>query len=267
MNEIHYDDAIQLREKLARNIIETAGSIMIVSFHTHIKQAVKEPHDYVTEIDTRIEQYAQQTIHEAFPDDSFSGEEGGYASGSSGYEWVLDPIDGTNNYVRGLPFAGVQIALLKDGVVVMGLIYRPFTQDIYSAVKGNGAYYENRLTGEKRRISVSKRNLSSAIGIFDDNVGKSNNLSTPIFQKLSDKIVKTRIYGAAVYDVPSVAEGAVEFLVTGVAKRYDIAPGWLLVEEAGGAVFGNHMAVSMNDGLVIFSNAQIKNELVEVMND
>lgn len=263
-NEL-YEEEILPRERLARYILETAGSIMLVSFHTHIKMAAKDSHDYVTEVDTRIEAYAKQTVLESFPEDSFSGEEGTLVLGTSGYEWVIDPIDGTNNYVRGLPFAGVQLAIMKNGEVVFGLIFRPFTQDVYSAVKGRGAFYENRLTGEKRRISVSLRTLDNAVGIFDDKVGKTDNPSTPIFHKLIDEIVKARVYGTAVYDIPSVAEGAVEFLVTGIAKKYDVAPGWLLVEEAGGSVFGLGSDVSMDDGLVIFSNAKIKDNLLEVI--
>lgn len=265
MNNGHYMESILPRERLARYIMETAGSIMLVSFHTHIKTDAKDTNDYVTEVDTRIEEYARQTVIGSFPDDSFSGEEGTVVAGNSGFEWVIDPIDGTNNYVRGMPFAGVQLAILHEGAVVFGIVYRPFTQDIYSASKGKGAFYENRLTGEKRRIRVSERAMDTSIGIFDDKVGKTENKSTPIFNKLADKIVKARVYGTAVYDIPAVAEGSVEFLVTGIAKRYDVAPGWLLVEEAGGAVFGVSSDVSVDDGLVIFSNAKIKDDLLGVI--
>lgn len=259
-----YKANLEKRITLAKYIASNAGSLITDLYHQKIRVDEKESDDYVTELDKNIESMALKNVIEQFPDDGFYGEENMGVKGSNGYEWVVDPIDGTNNYVRGLPLCGFQLAILYNDEPVFGLIHRPLTEEIYTATKGGGAHYQNNLTGEKSELKVSKRKLSQAIGIFDAKVGKSTNKSTEIMLKLSDHISMTRVFGVAVFDLPAVAEGSVEFLVSGIAKKYDLAPGMLLIEEAGGISYSTSGdPIKLTDELVVFSNVQVKDELLE----
>ena len=260
------DSKLQDRVELAHYIASNAGSVITDLYHKKIRTEQKEVNDFVTELDKSIESMALKTIKQKFPGDGFYGEENLSIDPENGFEWIVDPIDGTNNYIRGLPLCGFQVALVDTKEVVFGLIHRPLTQEIYTATKGGGAHYENRLTGERRKLSVSSRNLASSIGIFDAKVGKSGNPSSEILKKLIDKINMVRVFGVAVFDLPAVAEGSVEFLVSGIARKYDIAPGMLLIKEAGGVAYASDGSdISIEDDLTIFSGPHIKDEIVRLL--
>lgn len=258
---------INIRIPIAEYVASNAGSIITDLFHKTINTGEKAVNDYVTELDKNIESMALRTLSQQFPDDGFYGEENAGKESKNGFEWVVDPIDGTNNYVRGLTLCGFQMALLHDNEPVYALIHRPLTQEIYTATKGLGAKYTNNLTGESRKLRVSDRGLSKAIGIFDAKVGKLENPSTKIMIKLADKIAMIRVFGVAVVDLPAVAEGACEFLISGMAQKYDIAAGLLLIEEAGGISYAiNGGRIGLDDNLVVFSNPSVKTDLLRVLN-
>lgn len=253
------------RIPVAEYIASNAGSLISDLFHKKMRLEEKQAHDYATELDKNIESMAVKTVLQQFADDGFYGEENVGVETKNGFEWVVDPIDGTNNYIRGLPLCGFQLAIIKDSVPIYGLIHRPLTQEIYTATKGEGAQYRNNLTGEKNNnLKVSERDLSDAIGVFDAKVGKSTNRSTDLMLKLADQINMVRVFGVAVFDLPAVAEGAVEFLISGIAQKYDIAAGLLIIEEAGGVAYNlEGQDIKLEDDLVIFSNKVVKSKLLE----
>lgn len=258
---------IAKRIPIAEYIASNAGSLLSDLFHKKIRSEQKVANDYVTELDRNIESMAKMTVLEQFGQDGFYGEENVGVPSQNGFEWVIDPIDGTNNYVRGLPLCGFQLAILFNGVPFYGLIHRPLTQEIYTATKGSGAHYRNNLTGETSLLHVSDRGISEAIGIFDAQVGKSTNKGTPLLLKVADHINMARIFGVAVFDLPAIAEGSAEFLISGIAQKYDIAAGSLIIEEAGGISYnieGN--PIQLDDSLVIFSNSAIKDQLLSLLN-
>lgn len=256
------------RSALARYIASNAESMIVDLFHKNLVLAQKAAHDYVTELDKAIETMAVKTIAQAFPDDGFLGEEGDRIPSSSGYKWIVDPIDGTNNFVRGLPLCGFQLALAFNDTVVEAIITRPFTQEIFTATMGGGAYYVNGLTGEKSAIRVSERSLSDAMVIYDSSVGRPGIDSTHILTALADKTAATRVLGVAVYDIPAVAAGVAEVLVTGISKPYDIAPGLLILKEAGGMAYNLIGAeATMDDTTVIFSNAAVKADILHALQE
>ncbi len=252
------------RIPVAEYIASNAGSLISDLFHKKMRFEEKQAHDYATELDKNIESMAVKTVLQQFTDDGFYGEENVGVESKNGFEWVVDPIDGTNNYIRGLPLCGFQLAIVKDGIPIYGLIHRPLNQEIYTATKGEGAQYRNNLTGEKSNLNVSERDLNDAIGIFDAKVGKSTNKSTELMLKLADQINMIRVFGVAVFDLPAVAEGAVEFLISGIAQKYDIAAGLLIIQEAGGVAYNlDGHDIKLEDDLVIFSNKVVKSKLLE----
>jgi myo-inositol-1(or 4)-monophosphatase len=254
------------RIPVADYIASNAGSLIADLFHTKIRSIEKASNDFVTELDKNIESMAIKSVLQQFPEDGFYGEENMGLESKNGFEWVVDPIDGTNNYVRTLPLCGFQLALLFNGEPVYARIHRPLTQEIYFATKGEGAWYRNDLTGTEDSLRVSERPIDQAIGIFDAHVGKSADASTELMLKLADHINMVRVFGVAVFDLPAVAQGSVEFLVSGIAQKYDIAPGLLLIQEAGGVAYnrtGDPLA--LEDDLVIFSNPAVKDKLLELI--
>ncbi len=256
----------QTREDLALYIATNAGSMMLDLFHKQLKIAEKDKHDFVTELDKNIESMALKTVLQSFPDDSFYGEESSGVEGTSDYLWVVDPIDGTNNFIRGLPLCGFQLALLKNDEPIYSIIYRPFTQEYFTAAKGKGAHYKNILTGEKSEVWVSNRKLSDAMVIYDAKVGNKNNASTEILLNLANYTSATRVLGVAVFDIPAIASGVAEILVTGIAKRYDIAAGVLLLEEAGGCFYNSSGdRPDLDDPFAIFSNRIVKEDVLELV--
>jgi myo-inositol-1(or 4)-monophosphatase len=254
------------RVVIAQYIASNAGAMITDLYHKTLVTEEKTLNDFATELDKSIESMALRSIIEKFPEDGFHGEENVGKISANKYEWVVDPIDGTNNFVRGLPLCGFQLAILYNGIPVYALIHRPLNQEIYTAIKGKGAYYTNHLTGESRNLKVSSKSIGEAIGIFDAKVGKSDNPSTQVLHKLIDHINMIRVFGVAVFDLPAIADGAAEFLVSGIANKYDIAAGQLLIEEAGGESYGlNGAKNSLEDKLVIFSNKKIKEQLLELL--
>jgi myo-inositol-1(or 4)-monophosphatase len=263
MDSLNRPPQLDERIKIAEYVASNAGSLITDLYHRKLRTKEKKLHDFVTELDEDIEAMAIKSVREQFPEDGFYGEETENIESKNDFEWVVDPIDGTNNFVRGLPLCGFQLAILYRGEPVYGLIHRPLLQEIYYAEKGRGAHYINRLTGESSILHVSERGLVDAIGILDAKVGKKTNRSTEIMLKLADEINMFRVFGVAVFDLPAIAEGSAEFLISGIAQKYDIAAGVLIINEAGGSAYNlSGAAIGLKDELVIFSNATVKHDLL-----
>lgn len=257
---------LSARIPVARYIASNASSMIADLFHKQLTINEKDANDYVTELDKSIESMAMKAVNEQFPDDGFSGEENLGIGQKNDIEWIVDPIDGTNNFVRGFPLCGFQLAIMHRGSPIYADIQRPLTQEEFNATKGSGAHYVNRLTGERKKITVAERTLERSMGIFDSKIGKKDNPSSACFQSLVNEIDSVRVFGVAVFDLPSVADGSADFLISGIAKKYDIAPGTLLIEEAGGIV--REISIDSTEGdyrLMIFCSAVLVDELERVL--
>ncbi len=224
------------RKRLAIQLVQYAGDLMLEAYHTPLVFHAKSPHDFVSELDLTIEEHMRHEIQSSFPADALLGEELPNQEKNAQYEWVIDPIDGTNNYVRNIPLAGSQVALLKEGVPVFGVIFQPFLQELYTAEKGEGALLYNRLTGKRVSLKVGNRPLSESLAIFDAGVARGAEPTTAILRHMQGRIEAVRVFGVAVHDFPLIAKGGADVLITSIAEPYDISVGSLLVEEAGGVV-------------------------------
>ncbi len=185
-------------------------------------------HDVVTALDNEVETFLQTELKKIYPDVEFAGEEFGGSREGKRF-WLVDPIDGTSLFLRGIPFCSTMLALVEDGQVIFSAIY-DFVNDImYHAEKGKGAYKN----GE--RIHVSDRSAEEAYIGWETHLSNPENLK--IFVKLRDvaSMYKSMCSG---YEYALVAEGKLEARVTfdPWGKDYDFAPGSLLVQEAGGVV-------------------------------
>jgi myo-inositol-1(or 4)-monophosphatase len=223
----------------------------------------KKHNDYVSEVDHAAEQAIIETLLEAYPNHAILGEESGASENTSEYLWIIDPLDGTTNFLHGFPQYCVSIALQHRGVLEQAVIYDPNRNDLYTATKGRGAFLNDR------RIRVGKRDklqecligtglpfrdfthVDAYLGMFKDMMQKTSGLRRP---------------GSAALDLAYVASGWYDgFWEIGLSK-WDIAAGALLVQEAGGLVAdfeGNESW--LETGNIVAGNPKIFGQLVQVL--
>lgn len=256
------------RIKVAEHILKYGSQLILEAFHTSIYTKEKTRHDYVTEIDQRIENLVDSEIKKIFLNDAILGEENEIILGTSEYLWVLDPLDGTNNFVKGIPQAGIQIAIYKDNRIIYGGILNPFVGQLYTATKDGGAYVEDITSERRARMRVPNNQLEDSMLIYDAGIATGETSSKKIFNSFLGNVGWIRIFGVAVLDLPLIALGSADILVSNIPKPMDIAPGCLLIEEAGGIVtdfMGNPW--SLDSKGIIASNIYNHPEALAIINN
>ncbi|MDR0775112.1 MAG: inositol monophosphatase [Azonexus sp.] len=200
-----------------------------------LKVSTKKPNDFVTEVDKAAEAAIIETLLEAYPTHGILAEESGRQAGKGDeeYQWIIDPLDGTTNFIHGLPQYAVSIALAKGGVIEQALVFDPNRNELFTASKGGGAFLN------ERRIRVSQRTKLAAALIgtgFPYRMFDQIDLYLAIFKELAQKTAGQRRPGAASLDLAYVACGRYDgFWEFGLAP-WDIAAGALLISEAGGLI-------------------------------
>ncbi|MDG4792951.1 inositol monophosphatase family protein [Micromonospora sp. WMMD1082] len=203
--------------------------------------ASKGDRDVVSELDYAIERDLRAFLSTETPDIGFHGEEEG-PSGSSSKRWVLDPIDGTSNYVRGLPLCAVSLALVQGNEAVVGVIELPFLSATYTAAKGWGAHANGQ------RITVSNTTcLSQAlVAVGDYAVGPDaetrNQLRLALTGQLAAEVQRIRMTGSAALDLAWLAHGKLDAALTLSNHPWDMASGVIIAREAGAVVIDGHGA-------------------------
>lgn len=182
----------------------------------------------VTEIDQQLEKYLKSKFEIIMPEVSFVGEEFG-GNRDSGYFWLVDPIDGTGHYIRGIPFCTTMVALIKDEQVIFSAIYDFVNDVVYHAEFRKGAYKN------EKKISVSEQSLEGAYLAFEIKSQKEENKALLAEVRSRASLIHTLSSG---FEYVLVATGKIEgrLVYDGFGKDYDFAPGSLLVSEAGGVV-------------------------------
>lgn len=198
-----------------------------------VNTVIKQHNDFVTQIDTHAERIIIDTIRANYPSHGILGEESGYQEGDD-YQWIIDPLDGTTNFIHGFPHYAVSIALKYKGKVEYGVIYDPMRQELFTAMRGKGAYLNNT----RLRVSVQKEMEGALLGtgfpIRDPhNLPRYLSMFTAIFNK---NIAGIRRAGSAALDLAYVAAGRLDGFWEITLREWDIAAGILLVKEAGGLV-------------------------------
>lgn len=210
--------------------------------------------DLVTEVDKKSEKMIVDFINNSFPDHGILAEESGLHETQSPYQWIVDPLDGTNNYARGLPIFAISIALSYKNELLLGAIYAPYLNDMYTAIKGQGAYCG------KQRLSVSSREelATSIIGTgfpYDKATHPVNNID--YFSNLIPKLGGARRMGACAYDLCMVAAGHLDGYWELNLGPWDVAAGELLVTEAGGQVL--HFRQDRKISIIAGSRSMVDN--------
>jgi myo-inositol-1(or 4)-monophosphatase len=225
----------------------------------------KNPRDFVTEVDHASERAIIDVLLEAYPGHSILAEESGRTHGArdSEYQWIIDPLDGTTNFIHGLPTYAVSIALAHRGQVQQGVVYDPARNDLFYASKGRGAFLNDR----RLRVSKRTRLADSLIGTgFPFRKGDNFQRYLKMFEQVMQHCAGLRRPGAAALDLCYVAAGWYDgFFETGL-QPWDIAAGSLLVTEAGGLI-GNFTGEAdyLHQREVVAGSPKIYGQLVQML--
>lgn len=256
-------DIIEARLPIAEYMLKTAGSMIVDTFHHTLRGM-----DYAKELIKAIEALSTKNILQSFPEDGILSA-GGIMSMESrnGIEWVIDPIDGIHNFVRGIPEVGLQIAIRSRDELLYATMYQPFNQEQSTATRGLGAIHHDFRSGQELTLKVSDRPLSEAIVIYDGSLGTEEaKESLTALQTIGTKAGGTRVFGIAIQDFTMIASGKAEAFITTVGHPEDVAPGILLVREAGGRVTDlKGENVDINSRSLLVSNGIVHDEIISLL--
>ena len=220
--------------KLAESVARATGSLLMNRPETFTLTEKSSAVDFATQMDQQAEEMIVKLLLEQRPDDGIVAEEGAARQSKSGITWVIDPIDGTVNYLYGLPGWNVSIAAKdKDGVVV-GVVYAPSINGFWSAIRSEGATYNGNTIKCNDPVALEKALIATGFA-YDLNLRNSQG---KIMSNLLPKIRDLRRNGAAAVDLCYVAMGAIDGYFEASLKEWDLAAGGLIATEAGAVVSG-----------------------------
>ncbi len=229
----------------------------------NLQVSVKGPSDYVSQADRKAEKIVKDELLKARPTYGFLGEESDEIKGTDGaHRWIVDPLDGTTNFLHGIPQFAVSIALERNGEIVAAVVFNPATDELYTAEKGGGAFLNDR----RLRVAARKELSDSVITCGVPHLGRGNHGKFLVeLRHVMGEVAGIRRFGAASLDLAYVAAGRCDgYWETGLAA-WDIAAGILLIKEAGGWVSDFDGKTNMLEtGSVVAGNEYIHKALLEV---
>lgn len=243
-----------------------AGEIVRAGFNNSNHIRLKGEIDVVTEVDTQTEAYLLEQIHRDFPTHDVIAEESGTVSNSSDHTWYLDPLDGTTNFVHGLPIFAVSIGCVFQGQPWMGVVYNPVRDELFSAERGKGAWLNGTPIHTGSQSELSESLLVTGFP-YDRFTNPDNNLEN--FKRFALQVRGVRRLGSAALDLCSVAAGRIDGYWEIRLEPWDIAAGVLIAEEAGAVV-------TQRDGSggllippcsVVAANPQLHRRMLEVLKE
>ena len=250
--------------KKITEIVKEAGKIVLSAHNQENTITAKEgKKNFVTKYDVAVQDFLFKELGKAFPDAQFIGEEGENDFSTDGLRFIIDPIDGTTNFMQDYRCSCISVALCNGNDVVAGVVYNPYTNEIFSAEKGKGAY----LNGD--RICVSERPLSDGLALFGTSPYHPENTDETfaLLRKVFDLSRDIRRSGSAAFDICTVACGRCEVFFEKGLQPWDIAAGTLILKEAGGIALnydGTEISFSTpND--VVFANPKAYKEFITLL--
>jgi myo-inositol-1(or 4)-monophosphatase len=257
-----------MREPIINIAVEAArlaGDIIVRAMQRLdiIKIAEKRPNDFVTNVDQRVEEEILSLIKKAYPTHSTLGEETGQVAGDD-YQWIIDPIDGTRNFIHGFPHFAVSIAVAYKNKIEHGVIYDPVRQELFTASRGKGAHLNNR------RIRVSQRKHLEEGLLGTGFAYRHRDNTNPVPSKILSAVLPIcgdiRRAGAATLDLAYVACGRLDVFWEMGLNIWDIAAGVLLVKEAGGIISDLYGGEDyLKTGNVVAANSTIIRQFLKVI--
>ena len=243
-----------------------ASKILIRDFGEveNLQVSLKGPGDFVSASDKKVEKTLIDELQKARPNYSILSEEVGEINNDKDFKWIIDPIDGTANFLHGIPHFAISVGLEHNNEIICGIIYDPIKDEMFSAEKGNGAYLNNQ------RIRVSSRSKLKDCIIFTGGPrlnSKERELALREYNNFSSKVlIPIRKLGSAALDMAYVAAGRCDGFWQRNLNYWDIAAGIILIREAGGYVAdieGNQNF--LNNKTVLATNSKISEEMIKLL--
>ncbi len=249
---------IAAARKTARTLKRDFGEV------ENLQVSLKGPANFVTAADRRAEETLYEELSKARPNYGFLGEEGGMREGADkSHRWIVDPLDGTTNFLHGIPQFAISVGLEREGVIVAGLVYNPANDELYVAEKGKGAFLNDR----RIRVAGRKNLADCVIACGIPHLGRGDvNLSRREIGAVQVNVAALRHYGATALDLAYVAAGRFDGYWDRVLKPWDLAAGIILVREAGGYAFDCDGGEDMLEkGDIVVGNETVAKELLRVL--
>lgn len=217
-------------EKAGRALVRDFGEV------EQLQVSRKGPADFVSSADRKAEQIIKDELTKARPDYGFLMEESGEVAGDDEHRFIIDPLDGTSNFLHGLPHFAVSIALEKKGDIIAGVIYDPIKDELFWAEKGKGAYLNSRRLRVSARTRLSDSIFATGIPFMGHQEGEGHALFLARLEQVMAKTAGVRRWGAAALDLAYVAAGRYDGFWERGLNAWDVAAGVLMIKEAGGFV-------------------------------
>jgi myo-inositol-1(or 4)-monophosphatase len=249
---------IKAARKAARALARDFGEV------ENLQVSLKGPANFVCAADQRAEAILREELTLARSGYGFLGEEGGRREGTDKtHTWIVDPLDGTSNFLHGIPHFAISIALEREGTIVAGLVYNPINDDLFTAERGKGAF----LNDQRLRVAARRRLADSVIACGLPHLGRGDlALGVRELSAVQEKVAGLRRFGAASLDLAWVAAGRFDGYWERNLSPWDFAAGQILVREAGGYVTdldGREMSPATVD--VLAGNETIHRELLDLL--
>lgn len=244
-------------------VVRNASNLMTAGIT--IEQKGNES-NYVTSADINVQCYLEEQLTLLIPDSTFLGEESASDIMKSEYMWVVDPIDGTANFIRGLGSSVISVGLVKNGKTYLGVIYDPYKDEMFYAERGKGAF----LNGQQ--IYVSERDFQHSI-ICSAASQYDKKLATPclnILQKVFHQVDDFRRFGSAAIEMAYLAAGRIELFFEIRLFPWDMAAGEIIVEEAGGCIeyiYEDSLPLDRPSGIIVSNNKENFRKLKDIVYD
>jgi myo-inositol-1(or 4)-monophosphatase len=252
---------IKAARKAARALSRDFGEV------ANLQVSLKGPANFVSAADRRAEETLKEELLRARPGYGFLGEEGGAHEGDDKtHRWIVDPLDGTTNFLHGLPQFAISIALEREGAIVAGLVYNPVTDEMFTAEKGKGAF----LNEQRIRVAARRRLSDAVVGCDLPHRGRvENELSYKELAAVqNESVAALRHFGAAALDLAFVAAGRLDLYWEHNLHPWDVAAGIILVREAGGYVTDTDGGEDIFDkGGIVAGNEILHRELLRVLKE
>ena len=246
---------------VAKSVAKEMGKIQLRNFRNDLKVIRKSSKDFVTSVDLECQKLSSELLRKQFEYEMLTEEKKTQDEISSDLFWIIDPVDGTHNYISGLPNFGVSIALATKKEFLLGVIYLPYFDEMYFAIKNQGAFMNDQ------KIQVSKNNDVEKSMITFDNQFHLHKKSFDVYKKLVGNCFTTRILGSAVYDFCLIASGKIDARIWNNTKVFDFAAGLTIVSEAGGRVTDfNGSEINLDTHDILASNSFVHQGLLTVIN-
>ncbi|SPD75945.1 Inositol-1-monophosphatase [uncultured Desulfobacterium sp.] len=248
---------------IARKAAQSGGKILADLFG-QVKQITKKGDiDLVTEADLNSEKEIIRIIHDNFPDDNILSEEGGELGRMTNRTWIIDPLDGTTNFVHGFPFFAVSIGLEIEQEIALGVVFNPYLGELFEAVKGSGAFFNNSTIHVSHTPTLAESLLATG---FPYNIQKESGNVIRLFEKMLVLSQGVRRPGSAAIDMCYVAAGRFDGFWEQNLKPWDTAAGTIIVKEAGGTL-SDYTGAPYNPYMhsVVAANPYIHDMMISVL--